>query len=182
MARQPEHPRSRAATALLLAVAASPVAAQPFTFELDAVSVDGAGVVFSESFLTIPTYAVEWDLVYFAQGFSLASELVLELEHEPSGFTVLFDGSDDNPGDLGPADVVFGWEDISGVFVSSGVFEFGGLVVGDQDWSLTIFDEVDQPGVDGLLIGNVTIYEIPAPPTLALAAVCAALAPRRRSR
>ncbi|MFI4896898.1 MAG: hypothetical protein ACIARR_03650 [Phycisphaerales bacterium JB059] len=153
------------ALALCAIAPLTPATRADVVFELDTVGVGQAPVVMDASGdpLFGLGFAVEWDLTYDALAPSLGSELHLLLEHVPSGFMFSLDGLDTNPGDTGPDDVLLGWGNESGIFTSQGVVDFGLFVPGPQDWRLTITDELDTPGVDGVLFGHVTVRVTPAP-------------------
>eukprot|EP00913_Durusdinium_trenchii_P005874 g5486.t1 len=111
---------------------------------------------------------ISWDLSYDSFGISWGSEINITLLHVASGFTFSFDGSDANFADLGPNDVLFGWGDTGGVFASAGAVAASGPADTFGAWQITLSDEFDDGGVDGLLSGTITINKIPAPSALAL--------------
>lgn len=127
-----------------------------------------------------PLLGFTWDLTYVANGISWGSELNIVLTHE-SGFTFVFDGSDANFADLGPADHVFGWGNFSGMFTSSdSLAVLGGPTETLGDWTITVFDEFEDIEPQGTLSGTITINKVPAPGGLAALGLAGALGLRRR--
>ncbi len=123
---------------------------------------------------------ISWDLNYDSFGISWGSEINITLTHLASGFTFSFDGSDANFADLGPNDVLFGWGDTGGVFNSAGAVAASGPNDTFGDWRVTLSDEFDDGGQDGVLNGTITINKIPAPSALALLGMGGLVAGRRR--
>ncbi len=144
-------------------------ASAPFTFTIDQSTSDALS-------------GFSWDLEYQAGvgNASWASELNIVLTHVASGFTFSFDGSDANFADLGPDDVTFGWGDSGGFFLSAGTIAASGVADTSGIWTITVSDEFDDFGQDGILNGTITINKVPAPSALALLGMGGLLAGRRR--
>ncbi|MEZ6243411.1 MAG: PEP-CTERM sorting domain-containing protein [Phycisphaerales bacterium] len=129
-----------------------------------------------------PLLGFTWDLSYDAIPISWGSELIIQLSHE-SGYSIEFDGSDANFADLGPSDVQFGWGNTDGHFTSTSLVS---VQNGPSDttgtWTVTVFDEFDDDGVDGVLNGSITINKVPAPGGLALIGLGSIACLHRRRR
>lgn len=132
-------------------------------------SVDGAAPVVFDVFQNDhgPLRGFAWDLIGSATGISWGSELVIRLQHLPTGYTFEFDGSDTNFADLGPSDVTFGWGNLAGDFAAAGSTDvFGGPMDTFGTWRVTLLDEFDDAGTDGALVGTITINKYPPSDTI----------------
>jgi len=109
--------------------------------------------------------------------------------HVDSGYSVNFDGSGGNLGNASASDVPFGWGESPGLFIVDKTFgaiskqqlpdppvDLPGLS------SVTIFDELDDSGQDGILSGSITMVETPSPSTLGLVGAAALVVSGRRLR
>ncbi len=95
----------------------------------------------------------------------------------PGGFFFGADGSDAGLSDDGPDDLTFGWGSSTGTFTANiTVAAVGGAGV----YSVSVFDDFDDAGDDGIFNSGSTITFIPAPGAVALVGLGGLAAVRRR--
>jgi len=153
------------------------------TISFDNVEVDAANPITFTIFQDDhgPLEGFSWDLNYQTITPSWGGELNIILTHVGSGYSINFDGTDGNLGDTVASDVLFGWGETSGFFTSAGsVAVSNGPTDTFGEWQVTIFEDFDDGGIDGILNGSITINKVPAPSALALLGMGGLMAGRRR--
>jgi hypothetical protein len=114
---------------------------------------------------------IELDMIALIEAPSLGSELNLVARHE-SGFELIFDGSDENAHDLGPADIILGFDDAPGPWSFRGSVDISGSIPDIHGvWTIETYDEFDSlPGPEGTLHAVFTVW-VPTPGTGLLVAL-----------
>jgi len=171
------------ATVAGLAAAAT---AQSFTADLSGVGVDGAAptVINATNTNSGAITTIDYDISVETFSPSWGSEVNITLTHVPSGFSFNADGDDADFSDDGPADLLFGWGNTTGVFSFAGSVDVSGQLADvNGDWTITLaddFDDLANPDHQYLQGSTVTVNNIPAPAGLALLGLGGLAASRRR--
>lgn len=154
--------------------------------DLSGITVDGAGAtVFTVNQTDHgPLDTIDFDIAVDAVSPSWGSEVNITLTHLPSGYSFNADGDDADFSDDGPADFLFGWGNLSGLFTFSGSVDVSGTGPSDTfgTWEIILSDDFDDLGPDHIYRdgSTVTINKVPAPAGLAILGLGGLVATRRR--
>ena len=141
---------------------------------------DGVPVVFEfEQDTAGPITDIAWDLDHDAFSPSWGSELQIVLTHVGTGNSISMGGGDIT------VDIEFGWGNTSGNFHTDGTVSAADIGLDEFDssgrWLVSVFESFDDGGIDGHIIGTITLLKaIPGPGALALLGLAGLCGTRRR--
>lgn len=176
-------------TLIAIAGLAAAATAQSTVIDLSGVTVDATSPTVlsltnaNVGALTSIDFDISVDAGINGSNASWGSEVFIGLTHLPSGFTFTADGNDIDLSDDGPNDLIFGWDNASGIFSFSGSVDATGLLAnGAGDWTVTLADQFDDFGADHVYLqgSTITVNQVPAPAGLAILGLGGLAAARRR--